>query len=163
MKITRRLRSLLVALAIGAASALVVLSFGNIEKQVRGLFSKKSVKNRSDAGTASLSSKSGSQDSLYLQTVAKFDTLSYDWLMQKRGPHNRNTGEASISEVVIVKIDDNAIKNIIDQYLPAIPKCNYPFPRKIDADLIRKLKQAGAVVFGIFRHSAIPSSHRRPN
>ena len=137
------------ALAIGAACAFVVLTFGKIEKRIRGLFPKKGVKNQSEAGITSLSSTSGSQDSLYLQTVAKFDTLSYDWLMQKRGPHNRNASEASIPEVVIVKIDDNAIKNTIDQYRTSIPKCNYPFPRKIDADLIRKLKQAGAVVIGL--------------
>ena len=75
----------------------------------------------------------------FQESIAGLDRSFYDWLFDHRG------SEPSIPEVVIVQIDKNAIGNMMD--LPG--RFSYPFPRSVQAQVLRNLKAAGARVVGL--------------
>ena len=155
---------------IGLASASLILNAANLEfilKRQLASFHKVGQKvgqtGQAHANKALVEEESGS---LIRQAIAKSDTAFYDWLMQRRGPHNLN-GKPGIDEVVIVSINENTIKSLTkdphynQKYISRFPNLGYPFPRSLDADLIRKLKKAGASVIGLDMVFSSPSGYNQ--
>jgi adenylate cyclase len=145
LSVSRAWRSTLVAVAIGLLAPAAVLTAPYAE----ALATRKPL---DDAPTTTASQG----------LIDKLDTVLYDDLFLLRGPHERrninSTDQApSIKDVVIVALDDNGITSVNDLYKRI--GAHYPFPRRVYADLVRKLKVAGATVVGLDILFTGPSSY----
>ena len=132
---------------------------GNLESGFRRLAPDRKSARSPKSGVEAPSGNRDSIHSLTAQAITKADTAYYDWLMQRRGPHNSNSEEPGVPEVTIIAIDDQSVESVIKQYQSKIPNCQYPFPRSIIADLIRKLKRSGATVVGLDMIFTEPSAY----
>jgi class 3 adenylate cyclase/CHASE2 domain-containing sensor protein len=147
LHLSRTWRSTIVAVAIGLFAPLLTLTLPDIE----ALASKKPITEATRA-TA-------------IQALFdKLDTVLYDYLFLFRGPHAQipKAGvqpEPGIPEVVIITLDDNGVTTVNDLYKRL--NSHYPFPRRVYADLVRKVKNAGASVIGFDILFTSPSSYNR--
>ena len=147
LQIARAWQSTAIAVAIGLLAPLLILTAPRIE----------SLAGR-QKGAAD---HAGAVENLF----DKLDTAVYDYLFQVRGPHTTRTDELGrpapgLSEVVIVAKGENDTATINALY-GRVSSNGQPYPRRVIADLIRKLKRAGAVVIGIDLEFGTPSGYNR--
>ncbi|HLJ57504.1 MAG TPA: adenylate/guanylate cyclase domain-containing protein, partial [Chthonomonadaceae bacterium] len=126
-------RSTAISVGIGLFASLAVL----VAPRLGGL------QRRGDAGKVSA-----------VQTLYdKLDTTVYDYLFQVRGPHSDRLAAdgkpiPSISDVVIVGEDEHSAETVNALYA-RLGSHGPPYPRRVMADLVTKLSDAGARVIGI--------------